>query len=116
LAGCRKEGDGQAYAYLRRPPGARARNPVITVEVPTDAAIEQLAAVVRQSGKKKWTMIRGPWEITYQEEDSVEGPSGPIRVAASLEVDLKGYWCVNLDWKAGEESVDWSRVDRYVES
>jgi uncharacterized protein (TIGR02996 family) len=107
---------GQSYFYLRRPPGARARNPVITVEVPTDAAIEQLAATVRQAGKKTLKMSLDPWEIKYQEKESVKRQSDRIRGAASLEVDLGGYWTVTLDWKAGAESPAWSRVDRYVES
>ena len=110
-----REKTRHSYYYLRRPPGARARNPSITVEVPTDAAIERLAVCFRQSGEKTVTRNLEPWTSAYQEKDGVEGQDGPIRGAASLKVELSGCWSVSLAWKAGEEHPVWSRMDRYVE-
>lgn len=57
-------GSGNHYHYFRLPEGQSARDPVITIQVPTDAEVERLASEWHRRAEARRQLL-GPWLVEY---------------------------------------------------
>lgn len=85
------------YRYVRPPPDQPGKDPVIAVEIPTDAELERLALHFHKQGKSEVENF-GPWTVQYQSSRSqyTGGPSMFI-------FGVCAPWKVELSWDDGDD-------------
>lgn len=120
-------GDGRSYSYVRPPAGSQAKNPVIPVEVPTDAELERLGTWFHQKGEESMRIF-GPWIVRYRRANSVrysirvmtgpeqDQPWQDVRGPAEFEFGIGAPWGVTLSWRPDSDTPSWSRSTSHVVS
>jgi len=112
-------GHGQSYTYLRPAERSRAKDPVVTVQIPTDCETVRLGKEWHEGGKSR-TQLLGPWSVRYrrcggvritiktidfthgQPSESVERVLPPS--PAVFEFGTMSVWQSKLEWANGEEN------------
>jgi uncharacterized protein (TIGR02996 family) len=99
-----------SWWLLRPPAGQPTKNPILTVEVPTDPEIERMALIYHRRGELRAEPF-GPWTIQYQPRQWT-CLSDPPRRGSLFVFGACAPWRVELAWQDGEyKPPRWSRQE-----
>jgi uncharacterized protein (TIGR02996 family) len=129
--GWERLGEGSNYFYFRLPEGQPTRDPIITIQVPTDAEVERLAMAWHRKGESLRTFL-GPWFVTYQARGAMKvtmrtveftaehwgrdlGEHSLPESPAQFDFGSSFPWSISLLWEEGNEQPPrWSRGESRV--